>query len=50
MKNFMVLTKDEDLSARARATELVGIIFLAVGAEKIAPILSDFMDAAIAVK
>ena len=50
MKSFMVLTKDEDLAARARATELVGIIFLAVGIEKIGPMLPGFIEAAIAVE
>jgi len=48
MKIFMVLTKDEDLRARARATELVGIIAMAVGRPRIEPILPPFIDAAIA--
>eukprot|EP01018_Ginkgo_biloba_P037641 Gb_34116 [translate_table: standard] len=47
MKIFMVLTKDEDLRARARATELVGIIAMAVGRPRIEPILPPFIEAAI---
>jgi len=31
MKSFMVLTNDEDLCSRARATELVGIVAMSVG-------------------
>lgn len=48
MKNFMVLTKDEDLSARARATELVGIVAIAVGHQNIGSVLPGFIEAAIA--
>lgn len=47
MESFMVLTKDEELSARARATELVGIIALAVGRPTIEPVLPGFIEAAI---
>ncbi|CAN6465263.1 unnamed protein product [Victoria cruziana] len=47
MKFFMVLTKDEDLCSRARATELVGIIAMAVGRAKMEPILPPFIEAAI---
>ncbi|XP_057870292.2 uncharacterized protein LOC131076946 isoform X2 [Cryptomeria japonica] len=48
MKIFMVFTKDEDLRARARATELVGIIAMAVGRPRMEPILAPFIEAAIA--
>ncbi|XP_039044668.1 importin-4-like [Hibiscus syriacus] len=47
MKVFMVLTNDEDLRARARATELVGIIAMSVGRTRIEPILPAFVEAAI---
>uniref|UniRef100_A0A1D1ZIV0 Putative importin subunit beta-4 n=1 Tax=Anthurium amnicola TaxID=1678845 RepID=A0A1D1ZIV0_9ARAE len=47
MKIFMVLTNDEDLQSRARATELVGIIALAVGRMRMEPILPPFIEAAI---
>ncbi|XP_078444426.1 ARM repeat superfamily protein [Wolffia australiana] len=47
MKVFMVLTNDEDLRARARATELVGIISLAVGRTRMEPIIPPFIEAAI---
>lgn len=49
MQGFMTLTKDEDLPARARATELVGIIGMAVGRNVIGPILPSFIEAAIEV-
>ena len=49
MKVFMVLTNDEDLRARARATELVGIVAMSVGRTKIEPILPAFVEAAISV-
>ncbi|KAJ8461045.1 hypothetical protein OPV22_033971 [Ensete ventricosum] len=48
MKNFMVLTNDEDLRARARATELVGIVAMAVGRTRMEPILPPFIEAALA--
>ncbi|CAA6664910.1 unnamed protein product [Spirodela intermedia] len=47
MKVFMVLTKDEDLRSRARATELVGIISLAVGRMRMESIVPPFIEAAI---
>ncbi|XVF02933.1 hypothetical protein REPUB_Repub04eG0217300 [Reevesia pubescens] len=47
MKVFMVLTNDEDLLARARATELVGIVAMSVGRTRIEPILPAFVEAAI---
>lgn len=49
MQGFMTLTKDEDLPARARATELVGIIGIAVGRNVIGPVLPNFIEAAIEV-
>jgi hypothetical protein len=49
MKNFMVLTNDEDLRSRARATELVGIVAMSVGRMRMEPILPPFIEAAIAV-
>lgn len=45
----MTFTKDEDLTARARATELVGIIGMAVGRSYIEPVLPSFIEAAIEV-
>ncbi|WOL18351.1 putative importin subunit beta-4 isoform X1 [Canna indica] len=48
MKSFMVLTNDEDLRARARATELVGIVAMAVGRMRMEPILPPFVEAALA--
>ncbi|KAJ4874232.1 ARM repeat superfamily protein [Raphanus sativus] len=48
MKFFMVLTNDEDLRARARSTELVGIVAMSVGKQGMEPILPAFIDAAIA--
>ncbi|XP_042383764.1 importin-4-like isoform X1 [Zingiber officinale] len=48
MKSFMVLTNDEDLRARARATELVGIVAMAVGQTRMEPILPPFIEAALA--
>ncbi|CAK9160525.1 unnamed protein product [Ilex paraguariensis] len=47
MKIFMVLTNDEDLRSRARATELVGIIAMSVGRTRMEPILPPFVEAAI---
>ncbi|KAJ4964923.1 hypothetical protein NE237_016772 [Protea cynaroides] len=47
MKVFMVLTNDEDLCSRARATELVGIVAMAVGRTRMEPILAPFIEAAI---
>ena len=49
MKVFMVLTNDEDLRARARAMELVGIVAMSVGKTRIEPILPVFVEAAISV-
>lgn len=49
MKSFMVLTNDEDLRSRARATELVGIVAMAVGRMRMEPILPPYIEAAIAV-
>lgn len=45
----MVLTKDEDLRLRARATELVGIVAMSVGRAGMEPILPPFIEAAISV-
>ncbi|KAE9591890.1 hypothetical protein Lal_00039067 [Lupinus albus] len=47
MKNFMVLTKDEDLCSRARATELVGIVAMSVGRTGMEQILPPYIEAAI---
>ncbi|KAG1334688.1 importin-4 [Cocos nucifera] len=47
MKSFMVLTNDEDLRSRARATELVGMIAMAVGRTRMEPILPPFIEAAL---
>ncbi|CAA7039696.1 unnamed protein product, partial [Microthlaspi erraticum] len=47
MKFFMVLTNDEDLRARARSTELVGIVAMSVGRKGMEAILPPFIDAAI---
>ncbi|CAN6289965.1 unnamed protein product [Urochloa humidicola] len=47
MKGFMVLTNDEDLCARARATEVVGIVAMAVGRARVEAILPAFIEAAI---
>ncbi|CAN1151071.1 Probable importin subunit beta-4 [Linum perenne] len=47
MKSFMVLTNDEDLRSRARATELVGIVAMSVGRGRMEPILHPFMEAAV---
>ncbi|KAL6494510.1 hypothetical protein OROGR_031310 [Orobanche gracilis] len=47
MKIFMVLTNDEDLRARARATELAGIVAMSVGRARMEPILPAFIEAAI---
>ncbi|KAL9271909.1 putative importin subunit beta-4 [Drosera capensis] len=48
MKNFMVLTNDEDLCSRARATELVGIVAMSVGRARMEPILPPYIEAAVA--
>ncbi|XP_020584576.1 importin-4 isoform X2 [Phalaenopsis equestris] len=47
MKSFLVLTNDEDLRSRARATELVGIVALSVGRERMEPILPPYIEAAL---
>ncbi|GMH06745.1 hypothetical protein Nepgr_008585 [Nepenthes gracilis] len=47
MKSFMVLTSDENLCARARATELVGIVAMSVGRARMEPILPPYIEAAI---
>ncbi|KAJ6809219.1 putative importin subunit beta-4 isoform X1 [Iris pallida] len=47
MKSFLVLTNDEDLVSRARATELVGIVAMAVGRTRMEPILPPFIEAAL---
>ncbi|XP_044490164.1 importin-4 [Mangifera indica] len=47
LKTFMVLTHDEDLRARARATELLGIVAMSVGRERMEPILPPYIEAAI---
>jgi dTDP-4-amino-4,6-dideoxygalactose transaminase len=49
MKGFLVLTKDEDLCARARAIEVVGIVAMAVGKTRMEAILPPFIEAAISV-
>lgn len=49
MKGFMVLINDEDLCARARATEVVGIVAMAVGRARIEAILPPFIEASISV-
>jgi importin-4 len=49
MKCFMVLTNDADLVARARATELVGIVAMAVGRARMESILPPFIEAALSV-
>ncbi|KAI0507530.1 hypothetical protein KFK09_013655 [Dendrobium nobile] len=48
MKSFLVLINDEDLRSRARATELVGIVALSVGRERMEPILPPYIEAALA--
>lgn len=45
----MVLTSDEDLRSRARATELVGIVAMSVGRARMEPILPPYIEAAISV-
>lgn len=45
----MVLTNDEDLRSRARATELVGIVAMSVGRARMEPILPPYIEAAISV-
>lgn len=50
MKVFMVLTNDEDLRSRARATELVGIVAMSVGRIKMEPVLPPFIEASISVR
>ncbi|KAL8205840.1 hypothetical protein R6Q57_009391 [Mikania cordata] len=47
MKTFMALTNEEDLHSRARATELVGIVAVIVGREKMESNLPPFIEAAI---
>ncbi|KAL8237487.1 hypothetical protein R6Q59_018568 [Mikania micrantha] len=47
MKPFMALTNEEDLHSRARATELVGIVAVIVGREKMESNLPPFIEAAI---
>ncbi|KAJ4710372.1 ARM repeat superfamily protein [Melia azedarach] len=47
LKMFMVLTNDEDLRSRARATELLGIVAMSVGRSRMEPILPPFIEAAI---
>ncbi|KAK1279740.1 hypothetical protein QJS04_geneDACA020675 [Acorus gramineus] len=47
MKVFMVFTNDVDLCSRARATELVGIVAMAIGRTRMEPILPPFIEAAI---
>ncbi|CAM6083186.1 unnamed protein product [Calypogeia fissa] len=47
LQPFMLSTKDEDLSIRARATELVGIVGIAVGRHVIEPVLPFFIEAAL---
>ncbi|KAK3222483.1 hypothetical protein Dsin_009508 [Dipteronia sinensis] len=47
LKIFMVLTNDEDLRSRARATELLGIVAMSVGRARMEPILPPFIEAAI---
>lgn len=49
MKSFLVLTRDEDLRSRARATELVGIVAMSVGRARMEPILPPYIEAAISV-
>lgn len=48
-KGCMVLTNDEDLRSRARATELVGIVAMSVGRVRMEPILPPYIEAAISV-
>ncbi|KAJ0095362.1 hypothetical protein Patl1_15768 [Pistacia atlantica] len=47
LKTFMVLTNDEDLRSRARATELLGIVAMSVGRARMEPILPPYIEAAI---
>ncbi|XP_051145314.1 uncharacterized protein LOC127261141 [Andrographis paniculata] len=47
IKIFMVLTNDEDLRSRARATELAGMVAMSVGRARMEPILPAFIEAAI---
>ncbi|XP_023756369.1 uncharacterized protein LOC111904893 isoform X1 [Lactuca sativa] len=47
MKTFMVLTNEEDLCSRARATELVGIVAMIAGKDKMESVLPFFIEAAI---
>lgn len=49
MKMYMTMTKDEELTLRARATELVGIIGVAIGKPIIQPVLPSFIEAALSV-
>ncbi|CAO2829167.1 unnamed protein product [Amaranthus hypochondriacus] len=47
MKIFMVLTNDEDLCSRARATELVGIVAMSAGRARMESVLPPYVEAAI---
>ncbi|XP_058771826.1 uncharacterized protein LOC131645180 isoform X2 [Vicia villosa] len=47
MKNFIVLTNDEDLRSRARATKLVGMVAMSLGKTRMEPILPPYIEAAI---
>lgn len=49
LKMFMVLTNDEDLRSRARATELLGIVAMSVGRARMESVLPPFIEAAILV-
>ncbi|GBG68591.1 hypothetical protein CBR_g3136 [Chara braunii] len=47
LKEFMMLEQPDDLHVRSRATELVGIIGVAVGRSVIEPVLPGFMELAL---
>ncbi|KAJ9561307.1 hypothetical protein OSB04_006467 [Centaurea solstitialis] len=47
MKAFMVLKNKADIRSRARAIELVGIVAMVAGREKMEPVLPPFIEAAI---
>jgi hypothetical protein len=49
MKALMQLTGDKDLVVRARATEMVGVIAVAVGKDAMAPVLPGFIEDALKV-
>lgn len=49
LKALMQLTSDKDLVVRARATEMVGVIAVAVGKEAMAPVLPGFIEDALKV-